>query len=85
MNSLPFGQLKSFLKILIGVQYEKFFFLRPHLCQFVTECGNRHLFIHGWIYNIETSEIRAYDADKAAFRPLNGTEPIPCATPKARF
>ena len=22
MNSLPFGQLKSFLKILIGVQYE---------------------------------------------------------------
>ena len=23
MNSLPFGQLKSFLKILIGVQYEK--------------------------------------------------------------
>ena len=28
---------------------EKFFFLRPHLCQFVTECGNRHLFIHGFI------------------------------------
>ena len=23
MNSLPFGQLKSFLKILIGVQYER--------------------------------------------------------------
>ena len=23
MNSLPFGQLKSFLKILIGVQYKK--------------------------------------------------------------
>ena len=22
MNSLPFGQLKSFLKILIGVQYD---------------------------------------------------------------
>ena len=22
MNSMPFGQLKSFLKILIGVQYE---------------------------------------------------------------
>ena len=47
--------------------------------------ANGHLFIHGWIYNIETSEIRAYDADKAAFRPLNGTEPIPSATPKARF
>ena len=24
-------------------------FLRPHLCQFVTECGNRHLFIHSFI------------------------------------
>ena len=47
--------------------------------------ANGHLFIHGWIYNIETSEIRAYDADQAAFRPLNGTEPIPCATPRARF
>ena len=47
--------------------------------------ANGHLFIHGWIYNIETSEIRAYDAEKAAFRPLNGTEPIPSATPRARF
>ncbi|KPG77583.1 carbonic anhydrase [Pseudomonas libanensis] len=47
--------------------------------------ANGHLFIHGWIYNIETSEIRAYDAEKAAFRPLNGTESIPSATPRARF
>jgi len=47
--------------------------------------ANGHLFIHGWIYDIETSEIRAYDAEHSAFRPLNGTEPIPSATPKARF
>jgi carbonic anhydrase len=47
--------------------------------------ANGHLFIHGWIYDIETSEIRAYDADQSAFRPLTGTGPIPCATPKARF
>ncbi len=26
--------------------------------------ANGQLFIHGWIYNIETSEIRAYDADQ---------------------
>ena len=32
MNSLPFGQLKSFLKILIGVQYEE----TPKM-QFVTQ------------------------------------------------
>ena len=28
---------------------EKFFFLRPHLRQFIAECGNRHLFIHKFI------------------------------------
>ena len=28
---------------------EKFFFLRPHLRQFIAECGNCHLFIHGFI------------------------------------
>ena len=28
MNSLPFGQLKSFLKILIGVQYESRKYIR---------------------------------------------------------
>ena len=47
--------------------------------------ANGQLFIHGWIYNIETSEIRAYDADQSAFRPLSGEGPIPSATPKARF
>jgi carbonic anhydrase len=44
-----------------------------------------HLFIHGWVYNIETSEIKAYDADQGRFLPLDGSHPIPVATPKARF
>ena len=44
-----------------------------------------HLFIHGWVYDIETSQIKAYDADKGAFLPLDGDTPIPSATPKARF
>ena len=47
--------------------------------------ANGQLFIHGWIYNIETSEIRAFDADQSAFRPLGGEGPSPSATPKARF
>jgi carbonic anhydrase len=47
--------------------------------------ANGQLFIHGWIYNIETSDISAYDAEQAAFRPLNDVHNIPSATPKARF
>jgi carbonic anhydrase len=47
--------------------------------------ANGHLFIHGWVYNIETSEIKAYDADQGRFLPLDGSHPIPVATPKARF
>ncbi|MCM2462061.1 MULTISPECIES: carbonic anhydrase [unclassified Pseudomonas] len=43
------------------------------------------LFIHGWVYNIETSEIKAFDADQGRFLPLDGSHPIPVATPKARF
>ena len=43
------------------------------------------LFIHGWVYNIETSEIKAFDAEQNCFRPLDGCHPIPVATPKARF
>ncbi|WP_260962484.1 carbonic anhydrase [Pseudomonas citri] len=43
------------------------------------------LFIHGWVYNIETSEIKAFDAEQNCFRPLDGSHPIPVATPKARF
>jgi carbonic anhydrase len=47
--------------------------------------ANGQLFIHGWVYNIETSEIKAYDADQGCFLPLDGSLPIPVATPKARF
>ncbi|MNQ94400.1 Carbonic anhydrase 1 [compost metagenome] len=47
--------------------------------------ANGQLFIHGWVYSIETSEIKAYDADKGCFLPLDGSLPIPMATPKARF
>ena len=43
------------------------------------------LFIHGWVYNIETSEIKAFDADRACFLPLDFSHPIPVSTPKARF
>ncbi len=43
------------------------------------------LFIHGWVYNIETSEIKAFDADQGRFLPLDGSQQIPVATPKARF
>ena len=42
------------------------------------------LFIHGWVYNIGTSEIRAYDAEKGEFR-LVGDGPLPMATPRARY
>ncbi|MEN0105863.1 MAG: carbonic anhydrase [Pseudomonas sp.] len=43
------------------------------------------LFIHGWVYSIDTSEIRAYDAERAEFLPLDGSGPIPVATPRARY
>lgn len=43
------------------------------------------LFIHGWIYSIETSEIRAYDTAQDRFLPLDGSFPTPSATPKGRF
>jgi carbonic anhydrase len=43
------------------------------------------LFIHGWIYNIETSEIKAYDAEQDCFRPLDRMTTTPSATPKGRF
>ncbi|MEB0206146.1 carbonic anhydrase [Pseudomonas sp. CCC3.1] len=47
--------------------------------------ANGQLFIHGWIYNIETSQIKAYDAEQGQFLPLDNLLTIPCATPKARF
>ncbi|KPZ24799.1 Carbonic anhydrase [Pseudomonas viridiflava] len=43
------------------------------------------LFIHGWVYSIETSEILAYDAESDRFVPLDGSGPTPMASPKARF
>ncbi|TWI57490.1 carbonic anhydrase [Pseudomonas duriflava] len=43
------------------------------------------LFIHGWVYSIETSEIKAYDAIEGRFRPLDGEGPMPIATPRARL
>ncbi|GIZ10746.1 carbonic anhydrase [Pseudomonas sp. NCCP-436] len=42
------------------------------------------LFIHGWVYDIETSNIKAYDAEMGTFLPLDGDR-IPMATPRARF
>ena len=42
------------------------------------------LFIHGWVYDIETSAIRAYDAERGTFLPLDGAV-VPMATPTARY
>ncbi|WP_017939448.1 carbonic anhydrase [Zestomonas thermotolerans] len=42
------------------------------------------LFIHGWVYDIETSEIRAYDAEEGRFLPLDGAK-LPMATPRPRY
>ncbi|MDR6234248.1 carbonic anhydrase [Pseudomonas oryzihabitans] len=40
--------------------------------------------IHGWVYSIETSEIKAYDAQQERFLPLDG-ENMPVATPRPRL
>ena len=42
------------------------------------------LFIHGWVYDIETAAIRAYDAESGRFRTI-GDGPLPMATPRARY
>ncbi|WXL26098.1 carbonic anhydrase [Ectopseudomonas mendocina] len=42
------------------------------------------LFIHGWVYDIESSAIKAYDAEKGEFREI-GEGPLPMATPRARY
>jgi carbonic anhydrase len=42
------------------------------------------LFIHGWVYDIETGDIKAYDAEQGTFR-LIGNGPLPMATPRARY
>ena len=43
------------------------------------------LFIHGWVYDIETSAIRAYDAEQGAYLPIDADHPLPMATPKPRY
>lgn len=42
------------------------------------------LFIHGWVYDIETSAIIAYDAQSGRFLPLDG-DTVPMATPRSRY
>ncbi len=42
------------------------------------------LFIHGWVYDIETSVIKAYDAEQGRFRAI-GDGPLPMATPRPRY
>ncbi|MBU2256176.1 MAG: carbonic anhydrase, partial [Gammaproteobacteria bacterium] len=58
-----------------------------HLCthpSVAARVASGQLFIHGWVYDIETSEIKAYDAEKGEFR-LIGDGPLPMATPRARY
>jgi carbonic anhydrase len=43
------------------------------------------LFVHGWVYDIESSVIKAYDAEEGGFRPIDGKNPLPMATPRARY
>ena len=43
------------------------------------------LFIHGWVYDIESSAIKAYDAERGEFLPLDGQGPVPMATPRPRY
>ncbi len=51
-----------------------------------SKLASGQLFIHGWVYDIETSEIRAYDAAQDRFLPLDGDHTIPTATPpRARY
>jgi len=43
------------------------------------------LYIHGWVYDIETSKIEAYDALSDSFLPLSADHTVPCATPRGRY
>ncbi|WP_437880270.1 carbonic anhydrase [Pseudomonas sp. LRF_L74] len=58
-----------------------------HLCthpSVAARVANGQLFIHGWVYDIESSAIRAYDAARGEFLPLDG-DITPMATPRARY
>jgi len=41
--------------------------------------------IHGWIYDIEKCDIKAYDASLGRFRALDSADPLPTATPRPRL
>jgi carbonic anhydrase len=51
-----------------------------------SKLASGQLFIHGWVYDIETSEIRAYDAEQDCFLALDGDHPVPMASiPRGRY
>ena len=50
-----------------------------------SKIASGQLFIHGWVYDIETSEIRAYDAEQGTFLALDGEHSTPMATPRKRY
>ncbi|MET0610527.1 carbonic anhydrase [Pseudomonas caspiana] len=50
-----------------------------------SKLASGELFIHGWVYDIETCGIKAYDAEKGRFLALDGDHPTPVATPKSRY
>lgn len=50
-----------------------------------SKMASGQLFIHGWVYDIETSDIRAYDAEQDCFLSLDGDHPTPMATPRRRY
>lgn len=43
------------------------------------------LFIHGWVYDIESGAIKGYDAEQRAFLTIEADGPIPVAMPRPRF
>ena len=49
-----------------------------------SKLASGQLFIHGWVYDIESSQIKAYDAELGRFLPLDGDK-VPMATPRARY
>lgn len=59
-----------------------------HLCthpSVAARLASGQLFIHGWVYDIESCAIRAYDADTGEFRPIAEGQPVPMATPRPRY
>lgn len=50
-----------------------------------SKIASGQLFIHGWVYDIESSAIKAYDAELGQFRSLDEDGPLPRATPRSRY